>query len=196
MSLQEGGTSSGRITAVEKAPSADSADAPDEIYVQYLDYESDLRDDDRAHHAIIMKRGDDGEWSRAELTLAYSDGGRVRRRTAGKVAWIYQTSGFLFSKHLLSRSEAKLLRMKNIGITNQEIAETVNCDEADVESALARIRRKYKDAKRTVNNLDALDFEIEFSDTSPSRSADIDKDRSEAPDWDTADWDIPTNEGQ
>lgn len=160
VSLQDGRTSSGQITTVEQTPPSDS---PDKVYVQYLDYESDLRDDDRPHHAVVIEKSDDGEWSRAELTLAYSDTGRVRRRTAGKVSWIYSGRGHLFSKHLLSRSEAKLLRMKNVGIDDGEIADAVGCDEEDVESTLTRIRRKYRDAKRTVENVDELDFEIEPS---------------------------------
>lgn len=154
--LRDGRTSSGQITTVERRESSETSE---DVYVQYLDYESDLRDDDSPHHAVESTRSD-GECSRAELTLSYSDTGRVRRTTVGEVEWIWPGSRPLHSRNLLSRIESDFALMREMGMDESQIAAVTNCEEDEVRSALETARKKCREAKRLVDALTALDSDL------------------------------------
>jgi hypothetical protein len=153
--LENKGTLSGSVTSV--IPDDSSKDF-EEIHVQFLDYQSNYRNDDKPHHTVSLSQLEDGEWKQAELSYSVSDTGRVRTHTVDKVEQVWPTH---YSYTFFSPDEEKVILMKDLGLTNQEIAERWDCNESKIDHVLALIRRKYKKAEQTVDALQSSSIETE-----------------------------------
>lgn len=158
VTLEEKGSISGPVTSVvENGPSED----PEEVHVQFQNFESDFRDDDSGHHTVSITRADDGEWEKAELTYSWTDTGRVRRKTVDTVDHVWPSVKKVLRTTVLSREEAHVLVLKEMGLSNQEIAEQWNCDEITIEAVLADIRNTYQSAERTMDRLESSPIDLD-----------------------------------
>lgn len=151
-----GGITSGKVVSKVENTSEGSAN---EIFVQYLDYDSNLRDDDKPQHEVEISQDGDENVPRAKLALPRSDTGRVRRTQKMEVRWIWKGLSFLQGRTVLSRRESKVILMKEMGLTTSEIADKWNLDESEMEFILQGIKKKYWKAEQTIDMLETVDIE-------------------------------------
>lgn len=192
--LEEKGGLSGPVTSVvENGPE----DAPEEVHVQFLDYESDYRHDDQPHHTVSVTRTEDGDWEQAELTYSWTDTGRVRRKTVDDVERIWHGFSTLRRVTTLSRDEAAVVSMKQSGLTNAEIADQWGCDERTITALFADVKNKYRQARRTVDELEATSIDLDgrmvtwrksYLGETDSDGTDADGADADGADTDGADW--------
>jgi hypothetical protein len=158
VTLEKKGGISGPITgAIDNELTEES----DQAHVQFQNFESEFRDDEAGHHTVSMNRTDDGEWEKPRLTVSTSDMGRVRIETVDEVERVWPSISEVTSTTVLSREEANILVMKEMGMTEQMIADQWNCDEKTIEMVLADIRQTSKRAERTIDRLESSPIDLD-----------------------------------
>lgn len=180
VTLEERGGISGPVIHPAEV---DPSETAEELHVQFLNFESDIRHDDHGHYTVSVDRTADGEWGRAKLTYSWTDTGRVRMETVDEVERIWHGLSKLRTTTDLSRDEAVVVSMREAGLSKQEIAEEWNCDEILIDSILAGVRRTYERAERTIDRLESSPIDMDgktflsISDLTGSES-----ERGESPD--------------
>lgn len=157
VTLMERGSASGKITAVEKNGPDDD---PQEVYIQFLDFENNFRHDDEGLHNISIKRSEDGEWERAHFKYSWTDTGRVRQEHIDDVSWVLPRLNRYIATNL-EKSEQRILSLLDIGYSEQEAAEIWGCEDSDIQNVLKNIRHMYNLSKKTVNALESYSINIE-----------------------------------
>jgi hypothetical protein len=157
VTLKKKGCISGPITS---AIDNELTEESDQVHVQFQNFESEFRDDEAGHHTVSMNRTDDGEWEKPRLTVSTSDMGRVRIETVDEVERVWPSISEVISTTVLSREEANILVMKEIGMTEQMIAEQWNCDKNTIDMIMADIRQTSKNAERTIDRLESSPIDI------------------------------------
>lgn len=152
VALEEKGSISGPVTSIVENGSSET---PEEVHVQFLNYESNYRDDDMPYHTVSITQTEDGDWSKAEFSYSRTDTGRVRRNTVDTVERIWPSLAELRQTTVLSHEEAQIVSLKEAGLNKQEMAEQWGCDEMTIDAILASIRKKYDRAERTINRLES-----------------------------------------
>ncbi|WP_435182134.1 hypothetical protein [Halorussus sp. AFM4] len=158
VTLEEKGSISGPVTSVvENGPSENL----EEVHVQFQNFDSGFRHDDSGHHTVSITRTDNGGWEKADLTYSWTDTGRVRRKTVDTVEHVWPSVSEVLGTTVLSREEANILVMREMGLSKEEIAEWWNCEEMAVKAVLADIRDTYRRAERTMDRLESSPIDLD-----------------------------------
>lgn len=158
--VKERGNISGKVNSVTKN---ESEDGVDEVYVNFLQYESKFRDDDSPNHTVSISRLEDGSHDRAELFYPVNDSGKVRRKTVGDVSWVWPGLTDLIQSTVLSQDEAKLVLLKQMGLSEEEIADQWGSDERTIGFALSEVQDTYYRSKQTLKRLESFPIEPKSS---------------------------------
>ncbi|MDS0300215.1 hypothetical protein NDI76_15820 [Halogeometricum sp. S1BR25-6] len=164
--LEDGRRSSGSVIDIVENG---SPDGPTEIHVQYLDYGSGPTTNERPSHTVSIARGENGEYSEAQLSCFWTDTGRVRREDLGSVESVWPDYTMLSKRLHLSEREAAFVVLSEMGMSESRIADQWNCDEKDVDFLKITLRRKYETAKETADRLEALVAGVDPISFGPSR---------------------------
>ncbi|MFA9503794.1 helix-turn-helix transcriptional regulator [Natrinema sp. H-ect1] len=176
--LEEKGSLSGPVTSAGENGSSDN---PEEVHVQFLDFESDYRHDNQDYYTVSITQTEDGEWEKAVLTYSWTDTGRVRRETIDEVARVWHSYTALHQPTSLSREEAAIVSMKETGLSKQEIAEQWGCDEKTINGVLMDVRRKFERAERTIDRLESSSIDLDGR-TFPSLDLNVDVEKPQSKD--------------
>lgn len=155
--LAEGGSISGPITSVMAKGDPDN---PEEVGVQFLNYERDWGYEDSIHYHVTVPRSDNGEWATPELSNFITDLGRVRFKKIGPVESVWPNFEKFWHSTVLTKEEARIVSMKEMGMSDGEIADSRGCDLATIKGVLGQTVDKYRKSKKTISLLEESTFDL------------------------------------